>query len=386
MVFVTELEDRQMLPAWAAPTDSELEATVRHDLRRPDAVLVDWDVEPVDHRIVSPGTAGLYRVSGSAADGDERLGWSLFVKVLQSARHWPAFDLLPADLREWMQTSMAWDYEVDVYWSALRHSMPGGLRLPRLYRVYDAGDQRLAMWMEDVRIADVEWDPPRFRRAATLLGRLDARMTVEDLLPSSASRVPGELLRKATRGYVETLAVPALLDDAVWRHPLVDRQDPALRGDLEKLAARIPGLVDGLDRLPQAMMHGDACPQNLLVPADGPDGFVPVDWSSGGLVAVGYDIAQLVVGHAHTGRLGPLQLPMLTDLVIDAYAGGLAWEGMPVETEDVRHGVEATLVLRSAFMSLPLDRLGEEPTRELATHVADRIRLTRYLVDLGLAR
>jgi hypothetical protein len=59
---------------------------------------------------------------------------------------------------------------------------------------------------------------------------------------------------------------------------------------------------------------------------------------------------------------------------------------MPVETEDVRHGVEATLVLRSAFMSLPLDRLGEEPTRELATHAADRIRLTRYLVDLGLAR
>ena len=45
-----------------------------------------------------------------------------------------------------------------------------------------------------------------------------------------------------------------------------------------------------------------------------------------------------------------------------------------------------TVVLRSAFMSLSLDRLGEEPSHELARHLADRIRLTRYLVDLGLAR
>src|SRR5262245_37789817 len=300
MVFVIE----QMLPSWASPTDSELEATVRHDLRRPSAILLDSDIEPLDHQIVSPGTAGLYRVSGKAVEGTKRLDWSLFVKVLQSPRHRPIPDL----------RRMPWDYEVDLYWSALRHAMPGGLRLPQLYRVYDAGDQQLAMWMQDIRTADVEWDLPRFRRAAMLLGRLNARMTVEDLLPSSASRVPGELLRLATSTVGETD------DNAVWRRQLVDSQDPALRGDLDKLAARIPTLVDSLDAIPQAMVHGDARPQNLLVPADAPDAFVPVDWSAGGLVAVGYDLAQLVIGHAQTGRIGPLQLPMLTDVVIDAYA------------------------------------------------------------------
>ncbi len=248
--------------------------------------------------------------------------------------------------------------------------------MPQLYRVYDASDQRLAMWMQDIRTADVEWDLPRFRRAATLLGRLNARMTVEDVLPSSASRVPGELLRLATSISIE------IDDDAAWRHPLIDAQDPTLRGDLEKLEARIPALVDSLDAIPQAMVHGDAHPQNLLVPWDAPDSLVPVDWSAGGLVAVGYDLAQLVIGHALTGRIGPLQLPMLTDMVIDAYAAGLAQESMPVQTQDIRYGMETTLVLRNAFTSLPLDRLDEQPAREFA----DRIRLTRYLVDLGLAR
>jgi hypothetical protein len=376
MVLVIE----QTLPPWASPTDGELEATVRHDLRRPNAILLDWDVEPVDYRITSPGTAGLYRVSGTAVDGIEQLDWSLFVKLLQSPRHWP----VPADLRDQLRR-VPWDYEVDLYWSALRRTMPGGLRLPQLYRVYDAGDQRLAMWMQDIRTADVDWDLPRFRRAALLLGRLNARTTVEDLLPASASRVPGELLRLATSAFIAPLA-EALRDDALWRHPLVDGQDPALRSDLDRLAARIPALLDSLDAIPQAMVHGDACPQNLLVPADAPDAFVPVDWSAGGLVAVGYDLAQLVIGHAHTGRIGPLQLPMLTDMVIEAYAAGLAQEGMLVDTQDVRYGLETTLVLRNAFTSLPLDRLGEEPTRELAAHIADRIRLTRYLVDLGLAR
>lgn len=341
-----------MLPPWASPTESELEATVRRDLRRPNAILLDSDIEPVDHRITSPGTVGLYRVSGTAVDGIEQLDWSLFVKVLQSPRHWPGH-------LEDQTRRVPWDYEVDLYWSTLRYAMPGGLRLPELYRVYDAGDQRLAMWMQDIRTADVAWDLPRFRRAATLLGRLNARMTVEDLLPSSASFVPGEPLRVA----------PPLGDN-----PLIDGQDPTLRSDLKKLAARIPALVDSLDAIPRAMVHGDASPQNLLVPADAPDAFVPIDWSARGLVAVGYDLAQLVIGYANTGRIVPLQLPMLTDVVVDAYAAGLAQEGMPVDPWDVRYGMETTLVLRNAFASLPLDGL------------ADRIRLTRYLVDLGLAR
>lgn len=381
MVSATDVHE---LPRWAVPAEADLAAMVCAELRRRDARLDGWWVEPVDHRIVSPGTAGLHRVRGVARAGAESLPWSLFVKLVHSPQHIPAFAVVPDEVREWARTSFAWDYEVQVYWSGLREAMPRGLRLPRLYRVDDSGDRRLAMWLEDVRIApDAVWDLPRFRRAATLLGRLNAVTTVRDLLPAGASRVPGEVLRMATRGFVQSLAIPALLDDAVWRHPLIAGMDPALRDDLGRLAQRIPELLDALDRLPQLMTHGDACPQNLLVPADDPDGFVPIDWSAGGLAAVGCDLGQLVIGEAHAGRLAPGRLRSVIDAVVEAYAVGLAAEGIAADESDIRYGAEATLVMRSAFLSIPLDRLGEEPTDDLAEHIAERIRLTRRLVDLG---
>ena len=58
---------------------------------------------------------------------------------------------------------------------------------------------------------------------------------------------------------------------------------------------------------------------------------------------------------------------------------------MPVDEELVRYGFDAALVVRSAFTALPLERLAEPPTDELAEQFAHRTRLTRYLVDLGLS-
>lgn len=365
------------LPGWATPDEHQLEAMVRAELGSPDARVRTWWTEPVGHAINAPGTAALHLVRGTTTDDQD---WSLFVKVLQSQQFWPGFDLMPAALRE---IRWPWDFEVDVYRSEkLRGRLPAGLRMPQLHQVYDSGDQRLAMWLEDVRTATVDWDLARYTRAATLLGRLGARLTLDDLLPPSA---PTEVLRMAVRGPIESLAIPALSGEAVWRHPLLAGLDPALREDLIKLAARIPDLLGAAERLPRAMVHGDACPQNLLVPADDPDGFVPVDWSPGGSAPAGYDLGQLVIGHAHSGLLGPDDLPALGDAVVESYAAGLAWEGLPIDVDDVRYGFQAVLVLRSAFMSLPLDRLGEPPSDELAEHLAGRVRLTRYLVDLGLS-
>ena len=220
--------------------------------------------------------------------------------------------------------------------------------------------------------------------AATLLGRLAARLTLGDLLPPTASRRPGEVLWQAYRGPVRSMAIPALDDDALWQHPLIAGRDPALRSDLQKLAGRMPAVLDSLERLPQAMMHGDACPQNLLVPADDPDSLVAVDWSYGGLVPVGYDLGQLLIGHAHTGVLDVAELPALADVIVDAYTAGMAWEGLAVEAADVRHGFQAAMVLRSAFMSLPVERLGEPVTDYLDALAGARVRLTRYLVEVGL--
>ena len=184
----------------------------------------------------------------------------------------------------------------------------------------------------------------------------------------------------------ELFMLPALAGDAVWSHPQVaDVADRNLRSDLQRLAARVPALLDTLDGLPQTFVHGDASPQNLLVPAADPDTFVAVDWSLIGPCAVGYDLGQLLVGPAHAGWLDVAALPALEEIVLPAYTAGLADEGLRVAADVVRIGLHAALVVRSAFSALPLGRLAGPPTRGDAALVARRVRLTRHLVDLGLA-
>jgi hypothetical protein len=112
------------------------------------------------------------------------------------------------------------------------------------------------------------------------------------------------------------------------------------------------------------------------------DRFVVIDWSMGGLVAVGCDLGQLLIGLAHAGQLDIQLLPAIHDVILGSYTAGLAEE---VDEELVRYGFDAALVVRSAFTALPLERLAEPPTDELAEQFAYRARLTRYLVDLGLS-
>ncbi len=42
-------------------------------------------------------------------------------------------------------------------------------------------------------------------------------------------------------------------------------------------------------------------------------------------------------------------------------------------------------MVRAGFSSLPLERLGEPPTPELAATLRERAALTRFIVDLRLA-
>ena len=64
----------------------------------------------------------------------------------------------------------------------------------------------------------------------------------------------------------------ALHDDTLWQHPLLaTAMARDVRAGLLELAPRIPAILDLLDRCPQALPHGDASPQNLLVPLTAPD-------------------------------------------------------------------------------------------------------------------
>jgi hypothetical protein len=333
-----------------------------------------WRVEPVDYPFGTPTTEGAVRL--------RRGGETLFVKVVRAFRHWPLFDTLPPDLRELARTSPLWHYEADVYASGVGALLPDGMRLPVVHDVVDLGDDRMAVVMENVEVTGTPWDTARFARAAYRLGRLGARLTRHDALPASASREPGAMTRLYYTSRLRVAELPALADDRTWAHPLL-APHAGLRPALDRLAPRLPDVLDRLAALPQLLVHGDFSPQNLLVPAGDEDTFVVIDWSLGGLAAAGDDLGQLLIGLAHAGLLGVGELPALHEVLVAAYRDGLAAEGLTVSEADVRYGFDGGLLLRSAFTALPLDRLGEPPSAGLAALTGARAALTAYLCALG---
>lgn len=138
-----------------------------------------------------------------------------------------------------------------------------------------------------------------------------------------------------------------------------------------------------LDKLPQTYAHGDASPQNLLRPADDPDGLVAIDWGFGSLLAVGFDLGQLLVGLAHAGEVDLSELPRIDAAIFPAYLDGLRAESCDVDPSLVRAGYIGSLVTRSALSALPVELLGAPPSEEHQALFLDRLRLTRALVDMA---
>jgi hypothetical protein len=65
--------------------------------------------------------------------------------------------------------------------------------------------------------------------------------------------------------------------------------------------------------MPLCRPHGDACPQNLLVPVNEPNTFVVIDISQQAPTALGCDLAQLAVGLVHAGVRPAADLPDITE-------------------------------------------------------------------------
>jgi hypothetical protein len=331
--------------------------------------------ERVDYPHESPATEGLARLGGD--------GWSAFVKIVRSFRHWPRWTTLPQEARDILGDATVWRHEVDLYTSDLGAVLPAGMRLPELHGVVDLGDDRMMLVLEDVDIDPAPWDRERYARAARLLGQLHVRMTAAGGLPRRSTEQPAELVNIMYISRLLPVALPALSADATWRHPLL-AGETKLRADLAELARRLPDLVAVAARLPQLHSHGDASPHNLLVPRQQPDTFVVIDWAMASLAAAGDDLGQLLLGHAHDGVLAADDLPALHELVVQAYVAGLADEDCRLDEDVIRAGIDTGMSVRSAFTALPLERLDEPITDHLRNMFAGRIELTRYLVDVGL--
>jgi hypothetical protein len=372
-----------------APDDQTLVELVRAITGSADAEVTSARVVPVDYEIGTPSTEELLRLAGTATVAGRTVEWSTFVKKLRSARHWPLIQLVPEPIRDHFIANLPWRLEIAVHRSSIATLLPDGLRLPKLYGISEYDDDRATLWMEDVIQPPGAWTLERFEHAANLLGRLSARRQVHltgPLLPRATVDEPGLGLRYYTDGRVMMGAIPVLADDQTWRHPLLAEAvratgEHGLRDELLALAGRLPAVLDRLDALPQTYQHGDASPQNLLVPKDKPDEFVVIDWGFDCPQAIGFDLGQLLVGLAHAGELPAERLPVIHAVILEAFLDGVAAEGMAVSEDEVLYGYLGSLLARATFTSLPLEQLGKVTEGGLDLF-EERVRLTRTLVDL----
>jgi len=334
-------------------------------------------LEVVSYSFGSPATGALLRLHGEADGGP----WSLFCKVLQSPRHWPMLDELPPPAQRQFVEEFPWRCELDLWDPLVLATLPPGLRAPHLHRVVEMGDDRVAVWMEDVEEAPASCDPERLARAARLLGRWNARSAAPEVLAASALP-PGYALRMYAEQAVPLRGLAPLHDDDLWSHPWL-APHAGLRADLLALGGRIPELLDRLDTFRQAMPHGDASPQNLLVPADDPETFVVIDISFRSPHALGFEIGQLLVGLTHSGQVPAAMLPQNADRILPAYLDGLREDGIDGLDEEVRHAFAAAALIRSGFDSF-LYGLMDEPTDAHRHTFDERVALCRFLADQAL--
>lgn len=360
---------------------AELDAVVGRALGRA-VTVIDWRVDPLAVEAIT--TEAVLHLHGTARSGADQLPWDLLVKSVRAPRHWPLLDTVPEIHRQRFIDGYPWRAEVDLRSAGAADLMPDGLRLPTLYRSDEVDDDRLVLWTEWIDAQDGGWDTERYRRAAELLGRMTVRWRA--MPGASAYRSSHSQGRQIVEGPVLQFIVPQVTDPALARHPLfAGAGAAALFADLTELAGRLLGLLDHFDTLERSVGHGDACPQNLLVSRADPDTLVAIDLTWPHAEAIGYDLAQLLIGHAHSGNLTVDDLPALHDELVDGFVDGLRQEGCTVPATDVLFAFDTMLVVRSAFMTMPFHRLDEPVTPELLEFAARRIELTRYLVDLGLA-
>ena len=360
----------------ATPTRDQLDAIVSAAVGRP-AVVTRWDAEPVPYESGSPATGTLARVRGMTADGQS---WSVFLKVLQHPRHWRLLDRIPEQLRADFLSNFPWRAELTAWDPTFSTHLPAGLRMPELYRVVELPEDRVAVWMEDIAVSAQPWTTERFVMAAGVLGALAANRRDPDLL-AACPVPPGYGLRRHYDGAVRPV-LPWLQSHDLWKHPLLATSGgTTLRADLLELAAAAPTILDQLDELPQALPHGDASPQNLLVPLTAPDTLVAIDIALQCPLAVGFDLGQLLVGLVHAGQMPTSDLPVIHRLLAPAYQAGMNHGKRPAALADIEAGYVGSLVIRAAFTSLPF----REPIPSLTdTYIDQRMMLTRFITDLGL--
>jgi hypothetical protein len=362
-------------------TDDQLRGMVAQLLGRPsdDIAVLDCSVETVAYELPTITTAGRYWVRGHASTPQGIGRFSFFVKHVQSWGRSPLFATVPAHQRDYAEASVPWYTEPLIYRSDLADRLPDGLTMPRSYGVFDLDEKSAGIWLAEVPVDAAVWTAVRFRRAGHLLGRLATSARTAQLAQISGHP---RVIRDYFDGRLSMAVLPMLRADELWQHPLVAGAfDAALRDRLLLAADRAEELVAELDAMPLVTGHGDACPNNMLV-CDDHDGFVLIDYGFWGVLPIGFDLGQLLVGDIQVGRRTTTELTTLEPVVLAGYLDGMRAEGSDIPDATVRRAHALQLVVFTGLSAVPFEHLGEPPTPERHRIAAERAAIARFSLDL----
>ena len=351
-------------------TDAELEAMIADLWGEPAVRLLASTAERVAYDVPSMLTGARTWVRGHADPGTGARPFELFVKRVQHWRHSPMFAFVPPELAAWASTTVPWRSEVLLYGSDLAARLPDGLTMPRALRVEERPDDTAVLWLESVEHDPAPWVADDYARAAYLLGRLSGSPRVAGL--ADIDPQPWHI-SYFVEGRLAHTVFPVLADDAVWAHPAVAEHFGDLRSDLGAVAARLDRLAEEYAALPHRASHGDACPNNLMRHVDG-TGYTLIDYGFWRPQPVGFDLSQLLVGEIQVGRRDGDDLPELAAACLEAYAAGLAAEGLDVPRHVLRRAHAVSLVLFNGLPSLPVEMLEEETALAEVGAVTDDFR------------
>lgn len=344
--------------------------------------IVNSQVAVVDYGLTTLTTGERWWVTGTARQDGADVPFRLFVKLVQSALRSPAMADIPPQFHEMVADALPWHVEPNAYRSDLAFRVPDGMRLPRAYRVAEVDPDSCALWLEVVEHDQSAWTLDRYHEAAAMLGRFAASAEVAEMDQDLTHPAGPQQARTYFEKRLSDQFISAYEEGGVWHHPAVAAHfDETLKARLISLIAAAPTLIDEIETLPQLNAHGDAAPQNLLVV---PNGFCVIDWGFWSRTALGFDLSQLVYSEIDLDRSDAAAFRDIQSAALLGYREGLADEGVEIGEDELKRAHTIQLAIAHGISSVPLDRLGDEPSAVEASVRARSDVLKHVLDDLGL--